>query len=293
MPLPPDPVMFQLPFPCFTDGKLALCVRDIYWYGVLVTVGTLVGAFVADREARRRGKNPDHVWNALIFVMIFGLIGARLYHIVSSPAESSTNLQYYLAHPAEIVNFIDGGLKGLGIFGAILGGTFGLWIYTRWQKLDFVEWADICVIGLPLGQAIGRWGNYFNQELYGDPTKLPWGVQVAAQYRLPRFQTLPADTRFHPTFLYESLWSLLVFFILAYAAHHWDERLRKGDLVLMYLILYPLGRILVEFQRPDAWTVAGLPVAQLISLVLMSGSAIALLWRHGVFGGRAAPRATV
>lgn len=285
MPLPPDPVLFQLPFPCFTDGQLALCHRDIYWYGVLVTLGMLVGAFVADREAKRHGQNTDHIWNALIFVLIFGLIGARLYHVVSSPADSTTSLQYYLANPTEIVNFIDGGLKGLGIFGALLGGTFGLWLYTKWQKLSFLQWADYCVVGLPLGQAIGRWGNYFNQELYGNPTKLPWGLEVAPEYRMARFASEPPTTRFHPSFLYESLWCLLVFFVLSYASHYWSEKLRRGDLVLLYLILYPLGRILVEFQRPDAWTIAGMPTAQLISLALMTGSAVLLLWRHGVFGG--------
>jgi phosphatidylglycerol:prolipoprotein diacylglycerol transferase len=291
MPLPPDPVAFALPFPCFNGTSLQLCTRDIYWYGLLVTLGTLVGAFVADREARRRGKDPDHVWNALIMVMVFGLIGARLYHVVSSPADSSTNLQHYLENPVEIIAFWDGGLRGLGIFGAILGGTFGLWVYTRWRKLDFLEWGDICVLGLPIGQAIGRWGNYFNQELYGTPTTLPWGVPVAAEYRLPRYASEPPTARFHPTFLYESLWCLLVFFVLSYVAHYWDERLRKGDLVLLYLILYPLGRILVEFQRPDAWTVYGLPMAQIVSLLLIFGAALLLMFRHGVFGGSRRVRA--
>jgi phosphatidylglycerol---prolipoprotein diacylglyceryl transferase len=288
MPQPPNPVAFKLPFPCFTGGKLELCWRDIYWYGLLVTLGTLVGAFVADREARRKGKDPDHVWNALILVMIFGLIGARLYHVISSPADSGTNLQHYLANPVEIFAFWNGGLRGLGIFGALLGGTFGLWLYTKWKKLSFLEWADICIIGVPIGQAIGRWGNYFNQELYGNPTKLPWGVQIAPEYRSPQFANLPVTTRFHPSFLYESLWSLGVFFVLSYVSHRMDDRLRTGDLVLLYLMLYPIGRILVEFQRPDAWVVAGVPMAQIISVGLVAFSALALMWRHGVFGGRRA-----
>lgn len=286
MPPPPDPVAFKLPFPCFTDGRLQLCFREIYWYGLLVTMGTLAGAFVADREARRRDQNPDHVWNALIFAMIFGLIGARLYHVISSPADSTTNLQYYLANPVEIIAFWNGGLRGLGIFGAILGGTFGLWVYTRWKRLSFLEWADICVLGVPLGQAIGRWGNYFNQELYGRPTDLPWGVPIAREYRSVAFAAEPVDARFHPSFLYESLWSLLTFFVLMYIAHHWTEKLRTGDLVLLYLVLYPVGRILVEFQRPDAWVAMGVPVAQIISLSLVVVAALLMLWRHGVLGGR-------
>lgn len=281
MPLPPDPVAFVIPF----------VSRPVYWYGLMITIGTLVGAFVADREARRRGHNPDHVWNALIVVMIFGLIGARLYHVVSSPAEGTTSLQTYLEDPVSIVAFWRGGLRGLGIFGAIVGGIFGLWLYVKWQKLYFPEWADICVVGLPLGQAIGRWGNYFNQELYGGPTDLPWGVPVELQYRLPAFASLPETARFHPTFLYESLINLLIFFVLAFVAHHWDDLAVPGDIALLYLILYPLGRFFVELQRPDAWLVAGIPAAQIVSVLTIAIASLLILWRHGVFQqlrGRAA-----
>jgi phosphatidylglycerol:prolipoprotein diacylglycerol transferase len=274
MPLPPDPVAFVIPF----------VSRPVYWYGLMITLGTLVGAFVADREARRRGYNPDHVWNALIVVMIFGLVGARLYHVISSPAQGGTNLQTYLQDPVSIIAFWRGGLRGLGIYGAIVGGVIGLWAYTKWQKLYFPEFIDICVVGLPLGQAIGRWGNYFNQELYGKLTNLPWGIPVEMQYRLPQFMDAPATARFHPTFLYESLLDLFIFFALAYVAHHWDDRTVAGDVALLYLILSPLARYFVEFQRPDAWLFAGVPVAQIVSVTTMTGAALLILWRHGVFG---------
>jgi phosphatidylglycerol:prolipoprotein diacylglycerol transferase len=273
MPLPPDPIAFTIP----------IANRPVFWYGLMVALGTLAAAFVADREARRRGYNPDHVWNALIPAMFFGLLGARLYHVISAPADGSTSLQTYLANPVDIIAFWNGGLRGLGIFGALLGGAFGLFLYTRFAKLNFAEWADICTLGVPLGQAIGRWGNYFNQELYGNPTRLPWGVPVAPEYRLPRFSALPTDTRFHPSFLYESMWSLLVFFALSYIAHHWTEKLRHGDIVLLYLILYPLGRFFVELQRPDAWQIGGIPVAQLVSIILILGCSLILLYRHGLF----------
>jgi phosphatidylglycerol:prolipoprotein diacylglycerol transferase len=289
VPTPPDPIAFTIPG----------IDHPVYWYGLMVTLGTLAGAYVADREARRRGHNPDHVWNALILVMIFGLLGARLYHVLSAPADSGSSLEQYLRNPLEIVAFWDGGLRGLGIFGAVLGGIFGLWVYTRLpalrrrrgalgdapprEPLRFAEWADIAAVGVPLGQAIGRWGNYFNQELYGNPTTLPWGVPIAPEYRLPRFQDLAESARFHPTFLYESLWNLLVFFVLLYAARNWGERLRAGDLALVYGILYPLGRYFVELQRPDAWLIAGVPAAQLLSVAVMVVSAIWLLARHGVF----------
>ena len=306
MPLPPDPVAFVIRY----------LNREVYWYGILVTLGTLAGALIADREARRRGRNPDRVWDALIVVMIFGLLGSRLYHVLSSPAESGSSLQSYLENPLSIIAFWDGGLRGLAIIGAIIGGAFGLALYV-WEhnrryltnalravlspfvralnrphlepievpdeeRLVFAEWADIAAIGIPLGQAIGRWGNYFNQELYGRPTTLPWGVPVASEYRLPSMADLPEETRFHPSFLYESIWNVLVFLALVFIARRWGDKLRNGDIALLYLILYPVGRFLVEFERPDAWTWAGVPVAQVLALVSIVGASLWILWRHGV-----------
>lgn len=311
MPSPPDPVAFVLPG----------LDREVYWYGIMVTLGTLSAAFVADREARRRGLNTDHVWNLLIVVMVFGLIGARLYHVFSQPAGGGTSLQSYLQDPLSIVAFWDGGLRGLGIIGAVIGGAVGIALYVWEQnrgvirralgvfgkprgrrssaaaasppasrpRMRYAEWLDIAAIALPLGQAIGRWGNYFNQELYGEPTTLPWGVPIDAPYRLARFAAEPEGARFHPTFLYESLWNLLVFGFLLFVSRRWSDRTRPGDIALLYLILYPLGRSLVELQRPDAWTVAGVPVAQIISVVVMILAAVAILVRHDVFSRRSEP----
>ncbi len=274
MPAPPDAIAFTIP----------IIERPVFWYGLLVTLGTLAGAVVADRESRKRGHNPDHVWNALILVMVLGLLGARLYHVVSAPAGSPTNLQYYLDNPIKIISFWDGGLRGLGIIGAMVGGALGLWLYVKWAKLSLAEWADIAALGIPFGQAIGRWGNYFNQELYGHPTTLPWGVPIVPANRLPEFAGEPADALFHPTFLYQSLANLLIFFILMYVAHNWTDKLRTGDIALLYLILYPLGRYLVEFQRPDAWLVSGVPMAQVLAVVSMIMASLWLLARHGMIG---------
>ena len=167
-------------------------------------------------------------------------------------------------------------------------------IYTRFAKLNFLEWLDIGAIALPLAQAIGRWGNYINQELYGNPTDLPWGIPISMEHRLPEFATLAEEQRFHPTFLYESLWSLMSFFILSYVAVNWSDRLKDGDVALMYLILYPLGRFLAEFQRPDAWLAGstGIPTAQVISVVTMLVASSILVWRHRAsFSGLTASRA--
>lgn len=273
MPMPPDPVAFTIPF----------LGREVYWYGIMITIGTLAGAYVADRQANRRGLNPDHVWNALIVMMILGLLGARLYHVFSLPANVDPAVRReYFENPLSIISFWKGGLRGLGIYGAIVGGLLGLWLYARLMRLSFAEWCDLAAIGAPLGQAIGRWGNWFNQELYGLPTRLPWGTPIADENRLTQFQSLPPEARFHPTFLYESLWNLLAFFVLLWIADRWSDRLRKGDLALMYLIMYPIGRYLVELQRPDAWTTGGVPVAQVLAVVAIVAASVWLLFRHGV-----------
>ncbi|HUW96317.1 MAG TPA: prolipoprotein diacylglyceryl transferase [Anaerolineae bacterium] len=262
-----DPVAFRLPF-------IGL---PIYWYGVIVVICILVGAFVTSIEASRRGENPDHIWNGLILVIIFGLIGARLYHVISSPQGLVRGFDYYLQHPVEIFMIRQG---GLGIFGAIAGGVLAVYIYARWQKLNFLTWIDIAAPGLALGQAIGRWGNFFNQELYGYPTTVPWGIPIDLRFRLPQFANLPETTRFHPTFLYESLWSLVAFVILMYVARRFGDRLLKGDVFLVYCILYPLGRFLVELQRPDAWMLGPLAAAQAISLLIMLAAVAILVYRH-------------
>lgn len=262
-----DPVAFRLPF----------VGLPIYWYGVIVVICILAGAFVTTIEARRRGEDPDHIWNGLILVIIFGLIGARLYHVISSPQGLPRGFDYYLQHPVEIFMIRQG---GLGIFGAIAGGVLAVYIYARWQKLDFLTWVDIAAPGLALGQAIGRWGNFFNQELYGYPTTVPWGIPINLRFRLPQYANLPETTRFHPTFLYESLWSLVAFVILMYVARRFGDRLLKGDVFLAYCVLYPLGRFLVEFQRPDAWMLGPIAAAQAISLLIMIAAMAILVYRH-------------
>jgi phosphatidylglycerol:prolipoprotein diacylglycerol transferase len=262
-----DPVAFRLPF-------IGL---PIYWYGIITVACILVGCFVATLEAKRRGQNPEHIWNGLILVIIFGLIGARLYHVISSPQGLMRGFEYYRQHPVEIFMIRQG---GLGIFGAIAGGILAVYIYARWQKLSFPIWLDIAAPGLALGQAIGRWGNFFNQELYGYPTTVPWGIPIDQRFRLPQYANLPDSTRFHPTFLYESLWNLLAFLILMYAARRFGERLLTGDVFLFYCVLYPLGRFFVEFQRPDAWMLGPIATAQALSLVILTAAILLLVYRH-------------
>ncbi len=269
----PSSIAFSIPLP---NGQSF----PIYWYGILIVVGALVGAYIGTREAKRRGIDPDHVWNALLVALILGVIGARLYHVISSPAGTNIGFQYYVENPIEILNFRQG---GLGIYGAVAGGILALYLYARWAKINFPQMVDLAIPGLAIAQAIGRWGNFFNQELYGYPTDLPWGIPIDAAHRLPMFADLtrfPVETtHFHPTFLYESLWDLGMGLLLLYIAIRWTKE-KNGDLFLLWGVFYGIGRFLVEFQRPDAWTISGVATAQIIGLVLVVICGVTLAYRH-------------
>lgn len=284
MPSPSDPILLQL-------GPLS-----IRWYGLLIMTGALLAAYVATIEARRRQEDPEHVWNLLFWCLIFGLIGARLYHVLSSPPGSARGFTYYFIEqpfsslmlfgitiPFPTALLIWQG--GIGIFGALLGGMLAVFIYTRRHHLNLWRWLDILAPGMLLAQAIGRWGNYFNQELYGPPTTLPWGILITnPNQRIPPYddQTLfPLETTlFHPVFLYESLWNLLGFVLFMWLGRKYADWLLDGDLFSLYLIWYPVGRALIETLRPDAWTLSGIPTAQWVSLVMFLAGAVTLYLRH-------------
>ena len=252
----------------------------VYWYGIIIVSAALVGGYVAAFEARRRGEDEDHVWNMLIIVVLLGIVGARLYHIFSTPAGGDLGWAYYREHPEAIFQIWNG---GLGIFGAVAGGLLGVLLYTYRAKLSVLRYLDIGAPALLLGQAIGRWGNFVNQELYGPPTALPWGLKIDEYHRFPPFNDLsayPLEARFHPVFLYESLWNLVGTVLMLVAGRKWADRLKEGDLFLFYLIWYPTGRLWVESLRPDAWKIANIPTAQIISVMLIILSAAMLAVRH-------------
>ncbi len=266
----------------------------IRFYGIIIVLGIIVGGFVAAREARYRGENPDRIWDALIWIAIAGIIGARLYHVLSTPAGCAENVPmcgwpWYSQHPLDALLIWNG---GLGIFGALLAGGLVVLIYVRRHRLPLARYLDIAAPALLVGQAIGRWGNFVNQELYGPPTNLPWGILIDAAHRYGAFTDLaryPVETtRFQPDFLYESLLNVIGFIVLMIVARRFQSRLKDGDVFLLYLIWYPANRILVESLRPDAWTVtSGLATAQLVSAALLIAAVGVLVWRH-----RAIRRAT-
>ena len=226
---------------------------SVYWYGILIVSGAMLAAQIASRLSRRNGHDPELAWNLLLVVLVTGIIGARFYHIFSS-------WDYYSTHPGEMFGLQ---MSGFGIFGAVFGGLLGLWAFAAKYKVRFLEWTDYCAPGLILAQALGRWGNFFNQELYGPPTDLPWGISIAPAHRLAGFEMFE---RFHPTFFYESVLDFGGFLLLLHLARNWKKNRLYGDIFLLYGVIYPVIRFFIEFLRPDAWKVGGIPVAQLVSI---------------------------
>jgi phosphatidylglycerol:prolipoprotein diacylglycerol transferase len=152
-----------------------------------------------------------------------------------------------------------------------------MFFYTRRHKLDFAEWTDIAAPSLALGQGIGRWGNFFNQELYGAPTNLPWKLFIDPSHRLTGYQDV---AYYHPLFLYESIWNIANMVLLLWVSRRFAERLKKGDLFLIYLIVYPVGRFLLDFLRLDASRVGGININQTVMAIVAVLATSALLWRH-------------
>ncbi len=249
----------------------------IHLYGVLLMLGAVAGAWLATVEAKRLGEDPELVWDALTWALIGGIVGARLWHVFTPPesmVKMGITTHYYLTHPFAIIAVWRG---GLGIPGAVMGGALAVWLFARRRGLNFARLADIAAPGVALGQAIGRWGNYVNQELYGAPTNLPWAIYIDPQHRLPEFAQ---QAYYHPLFFYEFLWNLLNMSVLLYLSRKWRERLYDGDVFLVYLIVYPVGRFFLEFLRLDPAEVGGLDVNQVLMAVVALASAAALAWRH-------------
>ncbi|PID84901.1 MAG: prolipoprotein diacylglyceryl transferase [Chloroflexi bacterium] len=223
-------------------------------------------------EAPWRIWNPDHVWNGLIWVLILAVIGARLYHVLTpSPSMAAFGIESpadYFRNPYQLINLRNG---GLGIYGGILGGAVGLFIYARRVQIPLLPWADLGVVGLTLGQVFGRWGNFFNQELYGSPSDLPWAVMIEPGFRLPAYSEF---SRFHPAFLYESLWSLLAFLVLYFLVTRCSGKLLDGEGMALYLIFYAIGRTLLELVRLDSRMVdfgfiqLNMAIATFVSIVI-------------------------
>ncbi|MEW6029948.1 MAG: prolipoprotein diacylglyceryl transferase [Chloroflexota bacterium] len=249
----------------------------VRFYGILLMLGAVAGGWLAFREVKRRGHDPEIVWDLLIYLIVGGVIGARLWHIFTPPPssiEQGITTAWYLTHPLDALAVWEG---GLGIPGAVIGGAAALYFYARKHGLSFAEWADIGAPSLALGQAIGRWGNYFNQELYGAPTGLPWKIYIDPLHRVRGFETVEY---FHPLFLYESLLSLANMFLLLWLGRRFAGALKAGDLFLAYLVLYPAERFFLDFLRLDASLVGGVNANQTVMAGIALAAAAALFLRH-------------
>lgn len=250
---------------------------SIHFYGVIIMCGVLLASYLAYRRARTYKEDPEKVWDILTWALIGGVIGARLWHILTpSPSfvEQGITAWYYLTHPLDAIAIWKG---GLGIPGAVMGGVLAMYLYCRHAGLKFGKWLDIAAPGLALAQAVGRWGNYVNQELYGAPTTLPWAIKIDEMYRLPEFMQYAT---YHPLFLYESLWNIANMLFLIWVGMEYKRKLKSGDIFLTYLVVYPVGRFLLEFLRLDASQVGGININQFIMAVVALGAGWALLYRH-------------
>lgn len=227
---------------------------SIRWYGIFISTAIAAAAFVAFRESRRQKIDPDHILNITLIAVPAAIIGARLYFVIFSG-----RLNYYFTNPLEILAIWHG---GLAIHGGLIAGVAVGYYYVRKNKLDFLSMADVIAPGIALGQSIGRWGNFFNQEAHGGP------VSFDFISRFPEFiqkGMLIKGQYYHPTFLYESLWNFFVFAVLMYLQRR--KATRSGDTFFSYLGLYSAGRFFIEGLRTDSLMLGPIRMAQLISLV--------------------------
>jgi len=246
----PQPIILRLGF------------LNIHWYSSLIVLAMVLGLILVFRLATRRGMEREKLENLIFYLIIISFVGARLYHIFSE-------FPYYLKNPLAVFKVWEG---GLGIYGAIVAGLLFLLWFCRKYKMDFFSLVDILAPALILGQAIGRWGNYFNQEVFGLPTDLPWGIFIDVGRRPAEFFSY---SHFHPTFLYESVWNLFVFLLLLLII---KKRFPAGKVFASYLISYSFGRFCLEFLRTDSQpTLFGLRLAQIVSILMFVAGWVMLI----------------
>ena len=242
-----DPIIFTISL-----GNFHLPIR---WYGILIMGSVLLGTWIATREVMRRDEDPEFVWDALVYVLIGGILGARLWYVINDILGGG---KYFVQNPLKIFLIPEGGLH---IYGAILvGGLVAFW-YARRNNIDIWLILDSVAPALLVAQATARPANFINQELYGPPTDLPWGISIDAAHRIGIYTDLQkypvVTTRFHPTFAYEMIWNLCAAGLLLWLSHRYKEKLKPGTIFAGWLILAGIGRFVIEFFRPDQPVIPG------------------------------------
>lgn len=223
---------------------------EIRWYGILMATAMVVGSILLFRQAKKYNIKDDDIYDLILVVLPSSVVGARLYYVVF-------NWQYYQWDIMKIINTRQG---GMAIHGGVLFGLLSGYLFCKKRGLKFWQLADMVAPGLILGQAIGRWGNFMNNEAHGGPTNLPWGIMVDG-------------VKVHPTFLYESIWNLGVFLILW---KYKDKKQNHGEVIMLYMILYSIGRFFVEGLRTDSLMLGPLRAAQVISIVFILVGAVGI-----------------
>lgn len=259
---------------------------QVHWYGIIIASATLLGALLATRVARWLRENPDDVWSLLLPAILLSVVGARIYHVIHEWGTYSQN-------PALIPQIWNG---GIGIPGAVMGGALAIVLWARQRGVNPARWMDIAAPGLLLGQAVGRLGNFVNQELYGPPISecgasfppcLPFGLQIDAVHRVGEWRDLalyPVETtRFVPLFAYEAILNLIGLALLLFVARRLSDRLFAGDLALLYIMWYGAVRTALETYRTDNWVIFGVPTAMWVGILglVLAGAWLAIRHMRG------------
>jgi prolipoprotein diacylglyceryl transferase len=253
--------LMSIPSP--SDGVWEVAGFPIRGYALCIIVGIALAIWIGERRYRARGGQSGTMTDVAVWAVPFGIIGGRIYHVITSP-------QAYFGDGGDPIDALRIWQGGLGIWGAVVFGGIGAWIGVRRRHIPLPPFADALAPGLAVAQAVGRWGNWFNQELFGGPTSLPWGVEIDPVHRPGEY--LDVET-FHPTFLYESLWMLAVAGVLVWADRRW--RLGHGQVFALYVVLYCIGRLPIEMVRVDtANEILGVRVNVWVSIAVGIGGLV-------------------
>lgn len=245
----------------FSIGSL-----EVRWYGILIAFGIILAFLVVQREMVKRGMHKDFLTDLLIWAVPISIVSARIYYVTFS-------WDYYKDHPSEIIEIWNG---GIAIHGALIGAFITAFIYTKYRGISFLKTADIAAPGLLIGQIIGRWGNFMNQEAHGGPVSQTFLENTMIPDWIMKQMTIKGVT-YHPTFLYESLWNAVGLVIILLLRKF---RLKRGELFLFYVTWYSVGRFFIEGMRTDSLYGGDIKAAQVVSIVAVIVAIITFIYRR-------------